>query len=680
MDPLELRRKNFIPADAFPHETAIGVVYDSGDYHGRAGQAARALRPRRVPRRAGASCAARACYRGIGFSTYTEICGLAPSRVTGPVGLRPAGRPVGVGDGARAHHRRGDRLHRHLAARPGPRDDVRADRRRPARHRPADRSRSSTATPAPARRAWAPTARARLAVGGESIARATDKVADKARAIVAHQLEAAPEDIELARRQVRRQGLARQGHDARPRSPAPPTSRENLPGGHGAGAGGDAFYDPENFVFPFGAHACVVDVDAETGKVDVVRYVAVDDCGPAINPMLIDGQVHGGIVHAIGQALYERIHYDEDGQLVTGTFVDYALPSAAERAVASRLDRTETPSPVNSLGVKGVGEAGTIAASPGGHQRRHRRAAPARRDVHQHAARRRMRVWEAIQEADRHDPRRVRLRRARVARRGARGAAPTAARTPSCSPAGTRCIPLMKLRLAAPSLLVDLRQVAGPARHRARERRRWRIGALTPHADVAGRGDLGLVAAAAATIADQQVRNRGTIGGSLAHGDPASDLPAVLLACEGSVTVARRRRRARGRGRRPVPGLPDDRASATARSSPRSALPGARRLRATATRSSTAARRTGRWSACRALVKKAGDGIVRGRAHRAHPHGLDAAAGDRGRGGAARAAAGRRRDRRARPSRPPRAPSRPATSTPRPTTSATWRGCCTGGR
>jgi carbon-monoxide dehydrogenase large subunit len=107
----------------------------------------------------------------------------------------------------------------------------------------------------------------------------------------------------------------------------------------------------------------VVDVDAETGKVRVVRYVAVDDCGPAINPMLIDGQVHGGVVHAIGQALYERVHYDEHGQLVTNTFVDYAIPTAAELPMFE-TDRTETPSPVNSLGVKGVGEAGTIAATP----------------------------------------------------------------------------------------------------------------------------------------------------------------------------------------------------------------------------------------------------------------------------------------------------------------------------
>jgi aerobic carbon-monoxide dehydrogenase large subunit len=116
-------------------------------------------------------------------------------------------------------------------------------------------------------------------------------------------------------------------------------------------------------VFPFGAHACVVDVDPETGKVTVVRYVAVDDCGPAINPMLIDGQIHGGIVHAIGQALYEQVVYDEDGQLVTGTLVDYALPTAAE-IPAIETDRTETPSPVNTLGVKGIGEAGTIAATP----------------------------------------------------------------------------------------------------------------------------------------------------------------------------------------------------------------------------------------------------------------------------------------------------------------------------
>lgn len=138
---------------------------------------------------------------------------------------------------------------------------------------------------------------------------------------------------------------------------------EDIPDDLEPGLEETAFYDPENFVFPFGAHAAIVEVDAETGRVELLRYVAVDDCGPAINPMLIEGQVHGGVVHGIGQALYEQVVYDEEGQLVTGSFVDYGLPTAAELPNLE-TDRTETASPVNSLGVKGVGEAGTIAASP----------------------------------------------------------------------------------------------------------------------------------------------------------------------------------------------------------------------------------------------------------------------------------------------------------------------------
>jgi carbon-monoxide dehydrogenase large subunit len=199
-----------------------------------------------------------------------------------------------------------------------------------------------------------------LAVGGEALAKATAKVVEKAKTIVAHELEAAPEDIEVTGGKFTVRGTDRGMSLAEVAGAA--YIPENLPEGMEPGLEETAFYDPENFVFPFGAHACVVDVDAETGKVDVVRYVAVDDCGPAINPKLIDGQVHGGIVHGLGQALYERIHYDEDGQLVTGTFVDYALPSAAELP-SFETDRTETPSPTNSLGVKGIGEAGTIAAS-----------------------------------------------------------------------------------------------------------------------------------------------------------------------------------------------------------------------------------------------------------------------------------------------------------------------------
>ena len=137
---------------------------------------------------------------------------------------------------------------------------------------------------------------------------------------------------------------------------------QDLPEGMEPGLSESSFFDPENFVWPFGAHACILDIDAETGKASVVRYVAVDDCGRAINPMLIDGQVHGGVTHSIGQALYEQVVYDETGQLVTGSFVDYALPTAAE-VPSFETDRQETPSPTNTLGVKGVGEAGTIAAT-----------------------------------------------------------------------------------------------------------------------------------------------------------------------------------------------------------------------------------------------------------------------------------------------------------------------------
>ena len=172
----------------------------------------------------------------------------------------------------------------------------------------------------------------------------------------------------------------------------------------------------------------------------MIRYVAVDDCGNPINPMLIDGQVHGGVVYGIGQALYERVHYDDDGQLVTGTFVDYALPDGGGDP-EFETDRTVTPSPVNSMGVKGVGEAGTIAASaavtnavidairPLGVDYINMPLSP-------------MRVWEAIHEAKgdsgHHDPGRIRLRRARARSRRRSRRSPTAARTPSCWPVATR--------------------------------------------------------------------------------------------------------------------------------------------------------------------------------------------------------------------------------------------------
>jgi carbon-monoxide dehydrogenase large subunit len=196
-----------------------------------------------------------------------------------------------------------------------------------------------------------------VAVGGEALAKCADKIAEKAKAIVAHNLEAAPEDIELRDGVFSVRGSPDKGMALADVAGAAYLAM--VPEGMEPGLEETTFYDPENFVFPFGAHACVVDVDAQTGKVKVVRYVAVDDCGNAINPLLIDGQVHGGIVHAIGQALYERVQYDENGQLITGTFVDYALPTAAELP-SFETDRTVTPSPVNSLGARASARPGRL--------------------------------------------------------------------------------------------------------------------------------------------------------------------------------------------------------------------------------------------------------------------------------------------------------------------------------
>ncbi len=360
MDPLELRRRNFIPKEDFPAEVAYGIVYDSGDYHGSLDKLVENL-DLDAFRREQAQLRERGVYRGIGFSTYTEICGLAPSRVTGPSGF---GLQTGLWESAmvRVHvtgavtvytgtspHGQGHEtgfaqiVADRLGTTPDQVEVIHGDTRTGPQGLGTYGSRT-------------------LAVGGESAARAAGKVADKARRIVAHQLEAAPEDIEVSGGKFSVRGSPDKGMtlaEVAGEAYIP----ENLPEGMEPGLEETMFYDPENFVFPFGAHACVVDVDPETGKVEVVRYVAVDDCGPAINPMLIDGQVHGGIVHAIGQALYEQVVYDSDGQLVTGTFVDYALPTAAE-VPSFETDRTETPSPTNTLGVKGVGEAGTIAATP----------------------------------------------------------------------------------------------------------------------------------------------------------------------------------------------------------------------------------------------------------------------------------------------------------------------------
>ena len=359
MDPLELRRKNFIPKEDFPAAVATGVVYDSGDYNKTLD---RLLEIVDLPafRAEQEQLRANGVYRGIGFSTYTEICGLAPSRITGPggVGVQAGGwesalvrvhntGTVTAYTGSSGHGQGHETAFAQIVA-----DRLGVD--------PSivEVIHGDTGTGPEGRNTYGSRS---VAVGGEALAKCANKVAVKAKAIVAYNLEAAPEDIELSDGKFSVKGSPDKGMALAEVAGA--AYLNLVPDGMEPGLEEVTFYDAENFVFPFGAHACIVDVDGETGKVKVIRYVAVDDCGNPINPLLIDGQVHGGIVHAIGQALYERVHYDEDGQLVTGTFVDYALPTAAELP-SFELDRTVTPSPVNSLGAKGVGEAGTIAASP----------------------------------------------------------------------------------------------------------------------------------------------------------------------------------------------------------------------------------------------------------------------------------------------------------------------------
>jgi len=199
-----------------------------------------------------------------------------------------------------------------------------------------------------------------LAVGGIAVLKASKKVVDKARKLAAHIFEAAEEDVAFD-----------QGHFYVKGSPdkrkamgeiALASYGPNLPAEMEQGLEAVAYFDPPNFVWPFGTHIAVVEVDAETGHVGLLRYIAVDDCGNIINPMIVDGQIHGGVAQGIAQALYEEIIYDESGQMRTGTLTDYLMPTANEFP-NFELGRTITPSPTNELGVKGIGEAGTIASS-----------------------------------------------------------------------------------------------------------------------------------------------------------------------------------------------------------------------------------------------------------------------------------------------------------------------------
>jgi carbon-monoxide dehydrogenase large subunit len=200
-----------------------------------------------------------------------------------------------------------------------------------------------------------------LSVGGIAVVKAADKVIEKAKVIAAHMLEASPDDLEFASGRFGVRGTDKgvaMGEVALATFAA-----HDLPDGVEPSLDSDATFDPENFSFPHGTHLCAVEVDTETGMTKIRKYVSCDDIGKVINPMIVEGQVHGGIAQGIAQALYEEAVYDDDGNLVTGTLVDYLVPAAPDLP-SFQTDRTETPSTTHPLGVKGVGEAGTIASTP----------------------------------------------------------------------------------------------------------------------------------------------------------------------------------------------------------------------------------------------------------------------------------------------------------------------------
>ncbi|MEP9382646.1 xanthine dehydrogenase family protein molybdopterin-binding subunit [Nocardioides sp. KR10-350] len=358
-DPLEVRELNWIKHEEFPFTTVAGLEYDSGNYEAATARAKEmfeydALRAEQAERRAKGD----PVQLGIGISTFTEMCGLAPSRVLGSldygaggwehaeIRMLPTGK-VEVVTGASAHGQGHETAFSQIVAdRLGvPFEDVEilhGDTMVSAKGLDTYGSRS-------------------LVVGGEAVVRAADKVLEKARPIAAHLLEASVDDLEFKDGRFGVKGTD-QGIALTEVATAA-FAAHNLPDGVEASLDSEATFDPINFNFPHGTHLCAVEVDTETGQTWMRKYVACDDIGVIINPLIVSGQVHGGLVQGIAQALWEEAVYDDTGTLVTGSFVDYLLPTAAD-TISFDVDHTTSPATSNSLGAKGVGEAGTIASTP----------------------------------------------------------------------------------------------------------------------------------------------------------------------------------------------------------------------------------------------------------------------------------------------------------------------------
>ena len=353
LDRLRVRLKNMPAPDEFPFTTITGLQYDSGNYQAALEKAQELAQwPRLLKEQENARAEGRLF--GIGISTYVEICALGPSKIMaaggwewGCVRIEISGK-VTVITGATPHGQGQETSFAQIAAdRLGiPIEDIVV-------------LRGDTATAHFGRDTYGSRA---TALGGTAIAMSIDKIIEKTKTLAAALLESTPGEIDFAdgkffvrddpEKNIGWGRLASEAYVAK-----------NLPPGFEPGLEASSFFEPPNCTFPFGTHICGVEVDRETGQVKILKYTAVDDCGKQVNPLLIEGQVQGGIAQSLGAALMERTVYDENGQLLTGEFMDYAIPRAVDIPEYA-LGSTETPSPSNLLGVKGVGEAGTIGATP----------------------------------------------------------------------------------------------------------------------------------------------------------------------------------------------------------------------------------------------------------------------------------------------------------------------------
>jgi aerobic carbon-monoxide dehydrogenase large subunit len=370
LDTIEVRRKNFPAPDEFPFKTATGVFYDSGNYDG-ALQKALGMADYKALREEQARGRDQGKLIGVGVSTYVEICALGPSAAlpaggweSATVRVEPTGK-ITVLTGVSPHGQGNETSLAQIAA-----DEFGVDIDDVAVIH-GDTSIVQYGIGTFGSRA--------TAVGGTAVLTAIEKLKEKAAKLAAHMM-----GVEAAAVAFREGRFYAQAGEAAAAAAAAGTSSaseggeksvsmqevalaahlaKSLPPDFEPGLSATYFFEPKNFTFPFGTHIAVVEIDKETGEYKLLRYVAVDDCGKVINPLLVDGQVQGGIVQAFGQACFEEVVYDETGQLVTGTLMDYALPRASNIPWIE-CDRTETPTDVNPLGAKGVGEAGTIGATP----------------------------------------------------------------------------------------------------------------------------------------------------------------------------------------------------------------------------------------------------------------------------------------------------------------------------